>query len=67
MEISVVEFIECCLTVFFALKHQSGWCSRQFLGLSPPCFALLHLDAKLFHVGAYVDGLVYLHQPTNCG
>jgi membrane protease YdiL (CAAX protease family) len=31
------------------------------------CFALLHLDAKLFHVGAYVDGLVYLHQPTNCG
>jgi hypothetical protein len=30
--------------------------------------ALLHLAAKLFHVGADVDGLTYrLHRPTDWG
>jgi hypothetical protein len=42
----------------------------MFLGaaFASPCFALLYLGAKPFHVGADVDGLACnMHRPMDCG
>jgi hypothetical protein len=41
LEISVVEFIQGCPSVFLALGRWCGWSPGWFMEMLPPCFALL--------------------------
>jgi hypothetical protein len=60
------QLVVSCPAIFSApgRRRASAWDSSW----GGHCLALLRLAAKLFHVGADVDGLAcHLHQPTNYG
>jgi hypothetical protein len=65
LEILAIDFGESCLTVLLVPMCNVASTQDNFWGCHR--LSLLHLVAKLSHVGVDVDGLVcHLHYPTDC-